>query len=169
MPIVRRFRSIAGRLRPIAKWFISFRLSKSCLKPRWISIVGRLASIDGLFSRNRDFLQRFAVFRQGNSMRLLNSGFTEFTPEDFFDKGTFIVAQLTGNTYYATTTPTLAAVQTQLDALDTALKMPPGLARDGAIATARPPLEQILQDLAENLEQATPGNLQKLSTTGFDL
>ena len=102
-------------------------------------------------------------------MRLLNSGFTEFTPEDFFDKGTFIVAQLTGNTYYATTTPTLAAVQTQLDALDTALKMPPGLARDGAIATARPPLEQILQDLAENLEQATPGNLQKLSTTGFDL
>lgn len=26
-----------------------------------------------------------------------------------------------------------------------------------------------MQDLAENLEQATPGNLQALSTTGFDL
>ena len=102
-------------------------------------------------------------------MRLLNSGFTELTPEDFFDKGTFIHTQLTGNTYYATTNPTLAAIQTLLTPLDTALKMPPGQARDGAIATARPPLEETLQDLAENLEQATPGNLQKLSTTGFDL
>jgi hypothetical protein len=65
-------------------------------------------------------------------MRLLNSGFTEFTPQDFYDKGIFIVARLTGNTYYATTTPTLAAIQTQLTALETALKMPPGMARDGA-------------------------------------
>ena len=102
-------------------------------------------------------------------MRLLNSGFSKVPNEEFFDKGTFIVAQLTGNTYYTTTNPTLAAVQTQLDALDAALKMPPGQARDGAIATARPPLEEMLQDLAENLEQATPGNLQKLSTTGYDL
>jgi hypothetical protein len=102
-------------------------------------------------------------------MRLLNSGFSNLPDEDFFDKGTFIVAQLTGNAYYPTTNPTLAAVQTQLDALDAALKMPPGQARDGAIATARPPLEETLQDLAENLEQATPGNLQKLSTTGYDL
>lgn len=86
-----------------------------------------------------------------------------------FDKGTFIVAQLTGNAYYRTTNPTLAAVQTQLDALEAALQMPLGQARDGAIATARPPLEETLQDLAENLEQATPGNLQKLSTTGYDL
>jgi hypothetical protein len=102
-------------------------------------------------------------------MRLLNSGFTILSDEDFFDKGTFVVSQLTGNVFYPTTNPTLAAIQTQLTALDTALKMPPGQARDGAIATARPPLEESLQDLAENLEQATPGNLQKLSTTGFDL
>jgi hypothetical protein len=61
-------------------------------------------------------------------MRLLNSGFTELTPEDFYDKGTFIHAQLTGNTYYATTNPTLAAIQALLTPLDTALKMPPGQA-----------------------------------------
>ena len=102
-------------------------------------------------------------------MRLLNSGFTPLSDEDLFDKGTFIVAQLTGNAYYATTNPTLAAVSTQLGLLQTALNMPPGVARDGAIATARPPTEEMLQDLAENLEQATPGNLEKLSTTGFDL
>jgi hypothetical protein len=102
-------------------------------------------------------------------MRLLNSGFSALSNEDFYDKGTFIHAQLTGNSYYATTNPTLAAIQALLTPLDTALKMPPGLARDGAIATARPPLEEALQDLAENLEQATPGNLQALSTTGYDL
>ena len=102
-------------------------------------------------------------------MRQLNSGFTALSDEDLFDKGTFIVAQLTGNAYYATTTPTLAAVSTQLGLLQTALNMPPGVARDGALATARPPLEEMLQDLAENLEQSTPDNLQKLSTTGFDL
>lgn len=44
-------------------------------------------------------------------MRLLNSGFSNLTDEDFFDKGTFIVAQLMGNAYYPTTNPTLAAVQ----------------------------------------------------------
>jgi hypothetical protein len=102
-------------------------------------------------------------------MRLLNSGFSTRSDELFFDKGTFIVAQLTGNTFYPTTNPTLASIQTQLDALQAALKMPPGQARDGAIATARPPLEESLQDLSENLEQSTPGDLQKLSTTGFDL
>lgn len=102
-------------------------------------------------------------------MRLLNSGFTELSDEDLFDKGTFIVAQLTGNAFFPTTTPTLATVQTHLDALQAGLNMPPGVARDGAIATARPPLEETLQDLAENLEQTAPGDLQKLSTTGFDL
>lgn len=102
-------------------------------------------------------------------MRLLNSGFAELQPEDLYDKGTFIVGQLTGNSHYATTNPTLASIGTHLDTLKTALIMPPGQARDGAIATARPPLEEMLQDLAENLEQATPGNLEALSTTGFDL
>jgi hypothetical protein len=127
-------------------------------------------------TRQRTFFPGIEIFchvsnfsGKEEGMRLLNSGFTELTPEDFYDKGTFIHTQLTGNTYYPTTTPTLAAIQTLLTPLDTALKMPKGLARDGAIATARPPLEEALQDLAENLEQATPGNLQKLSTTGFDL
>ncbi|HEX8078370.1 MAG TPA: hypothetical protein VF511_11190 [Chthoniobacterales bacterium] len=102
-------------------------------------------------------------------MRLLNSGFSELSDEAFADKATFIIGQLTGNANYPTTNPTLAALQTSLDALQAGLIMPPGQARDGAIATARPPLEEMLQDLAENLEQATPGNLQKLSTTGFDI
>ena len=102
-------------------------------------------------------------------MRLLNSGFTELSAEELNDKGALIHTQLTGNTYYPTTNPTLAALATQIGLFQTALNMPAGLARDGAIATARPPLEEMLQDLAENLEQATPGDLQKLSTTGFDL
>ena len=47
--------------------------------------------------------------------------------------------------------------------------MAPGQARDGAIETARGPLEQMMQNLADNLEQAAPGDVGKLSTTGFDL
>jgi hypothetical protein len=102
-------------------------------------------------------------------MRLLNSGFSDLSPEAFADKVGFIIGQLTGNPNYATTNPTLAAVQAALDPLNAGILMPPGQARDGAIATARPPLEEMMQDLAENLEQATPGNLAKLSTTGFDI
>jgi hypothetical protein len=102
-------------------------------------------------------------------MRLLNSGFSEFTPEELAAKVVFIHGQLTGNANYATTNPTLAAVQTALTPLQTAIAMPPGQARDGAIETARGPLEQMMQDLADNLEQATPGNLAKLATTGFDI
>jgi hypothetical protein len=102
-------------------------------------------------------------------MRLLNSGFTEMSDEEFAGKVTFIIGQLTGNPNYATTNPTLASIQTALTTLQTGISMPPGQARDGAIATARPPLEETMQDLAENLEQATPGDLAKLSTTGFDL
>jgi hypothetical protein len=97
---------------------------------RYVSPDDSYRSAD-FFSRNRDFLPRFVDFRQGNGMRLLNSGFSTLSDEDFFDKGTFIVAQLTGNAFYPTTNPTLAALQTQLDTLDDALKMPPGQARDG--------------------------------------
>jgi hypothetical protein len=89
-------------------------------------------------------------------MRLLNSGFTELSDEEFNDKVLFIYSSLTGNAYYPTTNPTLAAVKTQLVLLENALSMPPGVARDGAIATARPPLGEMMQDMAENLEQATP-------------
>ncbi len=102
-------------------------------------------------------------------MRLLNSGFSELSDDELNDKFLFIYTSLNGNSYYPTTNPTLAAVKTQGILLENALSMPPGVARDGAIATARPPLEEMLQDMADNLEQATPGDLQALSTTGFDL
>jgi hypothetical protein len=115
------------------------------------------------------FLPRFAVFRQFNSMRLLNSGLSALSPEQVATKVAFIIQQLTGNANYPTTNPTLAALQTLLNALNAALLVPPGQMRDGAIATARPPLEAAVQDLADNLEQITPGNLEKLSTTGFDI
>lgn len=42
-------------------------------------------------------------------MRLLNSGFSELTPDDLYDKGVFVVAQFTGNSNYSTITPILAA------------------------------------------------------------
>ena len=147
--------------------------NRRAMQANWSAVDIRRRTMD---IRRRPFFPGIEIFchvsnfsGKEEGMRLLNSGFTELTAEDFYDKGVFIHAQLTGNTYYATTNPTLAAIQTLLTPLDTALKMPPGQARDGAIATARPPLEEALQDLAENLEQATPGNLQALSTTGFDL
>ena len=102
-------------------------------------------------------------------MRLLNSGLSALSPEQVATKVAFIISELTGNANYPTTNPTLAALQSQLNALNAALLLPPGQARDGAIATARPPLEAAIQDLADNLEQATPDNLEKLSTTGFNI
>jgi len=102
-------------------------------------------------------------------MRLLNSGFSELSAEEFATKVAFVIAQLTGNTNFPTTNPTLAVVQAQLDLLEAALIMAPGQARDGAIETTRGPLEQMMQNLADNLEQAAPGDVGKLSTTGFDM
>ena len=102
-------------------------------------------------------------------MRQLNSGFSDLSDEEFATKVAFVIAQLTGNANFPTTSPTLAVVQAQLDLLEAALIMPPGQARDGAIETARGPLEQMMQNLADNLEQAAPGDLGKLSTTGFDM
>ena len=56
-------------------------------------------------------------------MRLLNSGFTELSAEELNDKGALIHTQLTGNTYYPTTNPTLAALATQIGLFQTALNV----------------------------------------------
>jgi hypothetical protein len=121
------------------------------------------------FYQTADSLQRLALFREGRGMKILNSGFSELTPEELADKVAFIIAQLTGNPNFATTNPTLAVISAQLALLNNAIAMAPGEARDAAIEAARGPLEQMMQNLASNLEQTANGNMAALATTGFEL
>jgi hypothetical protein len=100
---------------------------------------------------------------------ILNRGFSKMLPNDFVTKVTFIIAQLTGNPAFLTTDPTLAALQTALDALTQAMSIANPTAREAAVAAARDTLEQLLDDLADNLEKTAKGDPAKLATTGFDL
>lgn len=89
--------------------------------------------------------------------------------DEFVTKVAFIIAQLTGNPSFVTTDPTLAALQTALDALKQAMLLPNPQARDAAVTAARATLEQILENLADNLEKTANNDPVKLATTGFDL
>lgn len=100
---------------------------------------------------------------------ILNRGFSQLSDSDLVTKTTFIKTQLTGNANFATTDPTLAQLQTALDALTQAQTIANPDARDAAVRAARASLEQTLADLADNLEKTADHDPVKLATTGFDL
>lgn len=100
---------------------------------------------------------------------ILNRGFSQLTDSDLVTKVTFIIAQLTGNPNFATTNPTLAQLQTALDALKQALTIANPEAQKQAVIAARRTLEQMLDDLADNLETTASNDPVKLATTGYDL
>jgi hypothetical protein len=52
---------------------------------------------------------------------ILNRGFSQLVVDQLVTKVTFIIAQLTGNPNFATTDPTLAQLQSALDAVTQAL------------------------------------------------
>jgi hypothetical protein len=100
---------------------------------------------------------------------ILNRGFSKMLENDLVTKVTFIIAQLTGNPSFATTDPTLAQLQAALDALTQAMALADPQARDAAVAAARAALQQMLEDLADNLEKTANNDPVKLATTGYDI
>jgi hypothetical protein len=100
---------------------------------------------------------------------IINRGFSQLSDSDLVTKVTFIIAQLTGNPNFATTNPTLAQLQTALDALKQALTIANPDAQKQAVIAARRTLEQELDDLADNLEKTASNDPVKLATTGYDL
>jgi hypothetical protein len=100
---------------------------------------------------------------------ILNRGFSQFSDNALVSKVRFILAQLNGNPSFPTTTPTLANLQAAFDALTAAMALPNPQARETAVPAARTNLEQMLDDLADNLEQTVNNDPVKLATTGFDM
>ena len=100
---------------------------------------------------------------------ILNRGFAQLGDSAFITKMQFIIAQLTGNPHFATTNPTLAAVDAQLDVVIQAMTLPNPEASTAAVTAARSKLEQMLDDLADNLESTASQDPVKLATTGYDL
>jgi hypothetical protein len=100
---------------------------------------------------------------------ILNRGFSQLSVDQLVTKVTFIIAQLTTNPNFATTTPTIAQLQAALDALTQALAIANPDAQKQAVIAARGTLEQVLDDLADNLETTANNDPVKLATTGYDL
>src|SRR5436853_1835562 len=102
-------------------------------------------------------------------MNKLNSGFAKLSENDFDNKAQAIVAALTGNANFPTTTPTLATITTSIGAYQTALAMQPGQARDAAVAATRSTLSVQLEQLARGLELVPNVTDEMLATSGFDM
>ena len=100
---------------------------------------------------------------------ILNRGFSEEPLNDFIALVLLIISKLTGNADFPITDPTLAALTAQLGVLQNALLIADPVAREQAILAARQELEQMLDDLADNLEKTSGMDPVKLSTTGFPL
>jgi hypothetical protein len=99
---------------------------------------------------------------------ILNKGFSEMPLDHFIPKVMRIISALTGNANFPVTNPTVAAIQTALDAL-TATTTIQGSGRNSAVNAARDGLEQKLAQLAANLETLANYDSVKLATSGFDL
>ena len=98
----------------------------------------------------------------------LNRGFSQLREDELDNKADFIIASLTGNAAFPTTTPTLAVVTTSLTAFSDALAMD-GSGRTAAVAAARADLETKLGQLAGNLELTAGVTDAQLATTGFEM
>ena len=100
---------------------------------------------------------------------ILNRGFSQLSDDVLVTKVAFIISQLTGNPSFPTTNPTLVALQAALDSLEQALILPNPQAQKAAVVAARSTIEQMLDDLADNLENTSSNDPVKLATTGYDL
>lgn len=101
-------------------------------------------------------------------MNELNTGFSQYSHLNFFEKASLIHTNLTkapGITYFPITDPTMLTIQTGLIAFQTSLSGTNSSLRD----TTRAALTNLLQQLAPNLEKTANGNMAMLSETGFDL
>jgi hypothetical protein len=100
---------------------------------------------------------------------ILNRGFSEEPLDSFIPIVLLIISKLTGNADFPTTAPTLAALGAQLQILQDAMLIVDPVAREEAIKAARADTEQMLDDLADNLESTANMDPVKLATTGFPM
>jgi hypothetical protein len=115
------------------------------------------------------FLQRFAERVEGRGMNKLNTGFTRIKDEELDNKADTVINALTGNLNFPGVAALLAALVLALKNFRDALAMPPGPARDAAIAETRPVLTTQLEQMARTLELTPDVTDAMLATTGFDM
>jgi hypothetical protein len=102
-------------------------------------------------------------------MNKLNRGFSQLRDDELGVKAQAVIAALTGNAAFPSPAPKLETVQSALTAYEAALAMPDGVARTAQVAATRGPLENLLRQLASNLELTADVTDAQLATTGFDL
>ncbi len=102
-------------------------------------------------------------------MLKLNRGFSRLGENELGNKAQTVIAALTGNAAFPSPAPKLETVQSALTAYQSALAMPEGVARTAKVTATRAPLEDLLRQLASNLELTAGITEEQLATTGFDL
>ena len=105
-------------------------------------------------------------------MNELNVGFSEYSGAALKQKAQLVITTLSsapGDGYFPSPVPTLAALQTAVDALDAALGTESTQANRALRESARETVINLLQQLAPNLETTANGDMAKLAATGFDL
>jgi hypothetical protein len=100
---------------------------------------------------------------------ILNRGFSEIPLDSFVSQVLTIIDRLTGNANFPTTDPTLTTVEAKLGELQAGMVLTDPQSRDEAIEARRAELEQMLDDLADNLEKTALMDPVKLATTGYPM
>lgn len=104
-------------------------------------------------------------------MQKINLGFNRFTEAVLLVIAQAILAALTGNAFFPTTTPTLAELQTAIDAYTAALSasMDGGKASIAAKNARKQDLIELLVALGNYVMLTARGNVEMLASTGFPL
>lgn len=104
-------------------------------------------------------------------MRKLNLNFGRYTDADLLVQAQSIEVSLTGNTYFPTTSPDLATVQTKINTYSDALSAAKDRSKNNIAAknAARVDLTNTLVSLGMDLMKTANGNVQALISTAYPL
>ncbi|MGN6164324.1 MAG: hypothetical protein ACTHOF_07280, partial [Flavisolibacter sp.] len=104
-------------------------------------------------------------------MQKINLGFSRFTEAVLLVIAQYILASLTGNAFFPTTTPTLAELQAAIDAYTAALSasMDGGKASIAVKNARKQDLISLLIALGNYVMLTARGNVEMLASTGFPL
>lgn len=104
-------------------------------------------------------------------MQKINLGFSQYSDSNFLVQAQSIEVALTGNTYFPTTSPGLATVQTKINTYSDALSAAKDRSKNNIAAknAARVDLTNTLVSLGMDLMKTANGDVQALISTAYPL
>ncbi len=101
--------------------------------------------------------------------RFIVTSFSRYALLALLNKARRIIACLSGNVNFSTPTPSLEDVTAGADAFDAALALPNSKEATARRAQCRGKLTDLLNDLAEYVQEASKGDVTVMLSSGFDI